>query len=72
MATCERIENCSFFKDRLANMPGTAEIFKHKYCQTDCSACARYMVLKARGKEAVPADLFPNHQDRAKELIGMH
>jgi hypothetical protein len=69
MADCELLSKCIFFHDKMANMPATAASFKRKYCQGDNSNCARYMVFKALGREQVPADLFPNQEDRAKEVI---
>lgn len=69
MADCEVLSTCIFFNDKMANMPGTAAAFKKKYCQDDNSACARYKVFKSLGKQKVPADLFPNQDDRARKII---
>ncbi|MCW9066464.1 MAG: hypothetical protein OQJ78_09220 [Ignavibacteriaceae bacterium] len=69
MANCELIEKCVFFNDKMGNMPGTAEMFKIKYCKEDNSYCARHMVVKAVGREKVPPNLFPNQTDEAKRLI---
>jgi len=69
MAECERIQTCPFFNDKMKNMPATAELMKDKYCRGDFASCARYMVLKALGKEKVPSDLFPNETDRARRII---
>ncbi len=35
----------------------------------DDAHCARFVVFKAKGREAVPADLFPNERKRARELL---
>jgi hypothetical protein len=69
MANCELIEKCLFFNDKMGDMPGTVEMFKKKYCKEDNSYCARYMVVKALGREKVPPNLFPNQADQAKRLI---
>ena len=69
MAQCECLDACPFFNDKMANMPGSAASFKRKYCEGDSSECARFMVFKALGKAKVPADLFPNQVDRAKQVI---
>jgi len=45
-------------------------MMKKKYCKTDNSTCARWMVANKLGKPAVPKDLFPNQADRAAALIG--
>jgi hypothetical protein len=69
MANCELIEKCLFFNDKMKDMPGTAEMFKKRYCKEDNSNCARHVVFKALGREKVPPNLFPNHLDEAKKLI---
>lgn len=57
-----------FFNDVMPNMPSTADQLK-KYCLTDSSTCARFMVSKALGSAKVPKTLFPNQIERAEELI---
>lgn len=70
MAECELLKGCIFFNDKMKNMPGTANILKAQYCQSDNNKCARYMVFQALGRENVPRDLFPQQVDRAKQIIG--
>ena len=70
MADCECLPKCPFFNDKMDSVPAVAEMLKAKFCKGDNSSCARYMVFKAKGREHVPADLFPRHIDRAKEIIG--
>jgi hypothetical protein len=70
MPDCERLATCPFFNDKMANMPAMSGIYKQKYCREDYQNCARYMVFVARGKEAVPRDLFPNQLSRARDIIG--
>ncbi len=67
---CECLPRCPFFQDKMANMPRTAEVYKKKYCFGDNTLCARFMVFRARGREAVPPDLFPHERKRARELLG--
>jgi hypothetical protein len=50
-------------------MPRASDLFKFLYCKGDHSICARFLVLDALGAEAVPVDLFPNHEKRAREII---
>ena len=69
MANCECLETCPFFNDQMENMPGLSTMYKRSYCKGDFASCARYMVFKALGKPSVPSDMFPNQQDRARELI---
>ncbi len=66
---CECLPACPFFNDRMADMPAMASILKNRYCHGDNTHCARYMVFKALGREAVPADLFPGEEDRARRII---
>ncbi len=69
MATCECLEKCPFFNDRMAEIPATATMLKNRYCLGDNSGCARYMIFKALGREKVPPNLFPNHSDKARAII---
>lgn len=70
MPDCECLAKCPFFNDKMDSVPAVAEMLKSKFCKGDNSGCARYMVFKTKGREHVPADLFPRHVDRAKEIIG--
>lgn len=67
--TCELVEKCPFFLGTMANMPATAEVYKRNYCFGDKSKCARYRVRQAKGPASVPMDLFPNHVERAQQII---
>ena len=69
MPNCECLENCPFFQDRMANMPGTTEMIKRRLCQNDNDACARYLVFKQAGPGSVPGNLFPNELDKAQAFI---
>lgn len=67
---CECVAGCPFFNDRMSANPATAGMYKRKYCQGDYASCARYRVFKARGKPAVPADLYPNQAGKADAILG--
>ena len=69
MANCECLQGCIFFNDQMENMPNMASRIKQKYCLTDNSQCARYIVFKSKGKEAVPQTLFPHQTNKISELI---
>lgn len=69
MGNCELLNGCIFFNDKMKNMPGTANILKDRYCRTDSSACARYMVFRALGRPRVPPDLFPQQAEKAEKII---
>lgn len=66
---CDGLATCPFFNDKMATIPLAADLYKAKYCKGDFSACARYMVKEAWGKESIPADLYPNETERAQEML---
>ena len=72
MSDCVCLPKCIFFNDNMADMPTTAESMKKRYCLADNSTCARYLVFKALGREAVPGNLYPNNIARAEEIIKGH
>ncbi len=70
MADCECLPKCPFFNNKMFDMmPAMIDILKTKYCQGEFSSCARYMVFKARGREAVPVDLYPNQIERVAQIL---
>lgn len=69
MADCELLQGCAFFNDRMSHVAGPSELFKDLYCRRDSSNCARYMIAKKLGMEAVPLDLAPNYVEMAREYI---
>jgi hypothetical protein len=71
MAQCELTEKCIFFNDKMADMPAMANIYKHRYCETDNSGCARYQVFRAMGRENVPANLYPNDAEGAARILAV-
>jgi hypothetical protein len=71
MADCELIKGCIFFNDQMANMPGTAKMYKTTYCKGKFAECARRLVFESLGRERVPKDLFPNQKEKAQRIIDM-
>jgi methyl-accepting chemotaxis protein len=69
MSECEKLSECPFFNDQLANMPAIAGMMKKKFCHGTKEECARYMVATKLGKEKVPAELFPNMKERALSIL---
>ena len=72
MATCEFLEKCSFFNDKMEKMPSAADMMKKIYCQWNYNQCARYMICVDLGKEKLPADLFPGDKVRARVILIQH
>jgi len=66
---CKNIPGCIFFNDKMVDMPMTAEMFKQAFCKENYKACARFIVAATLGKHKVPNDLFPNQDERAKNII---
>jgi hypothetical protein len=69
MANCELLGGCLFFNDKMATTPGTAAMYKKRYCIEDNSKCARFLIASSMGRDKVPADLFPNQIQRVKKII---
>jgi hypothetical protein len=69
MANCELLPICPFFIGSLKKMPALAESYRERYCRGDNRLCGRHLVFVARGKSAVPEDLFPNETDRARFIV---
>ena len=69
MAKCECISECAFFKEMMNNMPVMTDRLKKRYCLLNPEGCARYQVFLKLGSGKAPPDLFPSHNDRAKEII---
>ncbi|MFH1061991.1 MAG: hypothetical protein V1747_03795 [Candidatus Omnitrophota bacterium] len=70
MANCELLGGCLFFNDKMSATPGTAEIYKRRYCQEDNSKCARFLIASTLGRDKVPLNLYPNQIERVKKIIG--
>jgi len=69
MAECSMSHSCPFFADKMRGMPANAAHIKEQYCVDDFKSCARYFVAKQLGAEKIPANLFPNQNERAKALV---
>lgn len=69
MARCDLTRECLFFNDRMEIEHQMATLFKARYCKGSNQECARYVVYVACGRAAVPADLAPNDQLRARTIV---
>lgn len=72
MSDCELLDICKFFNEFLPSMKSVARTLKESYCLGDNSECARFLVYKELGVEAVPKDLFPNDLEKAELIIATH
>ncbi len=69
MAACENLAKCPFYQGSMQMDSGLGAMYKKKFCEGDKMLCARYKVATTLGKEFVPADLYPNMDARADEII---
>ena len=69
MGECEQLAECSFYNDRLDNMPPVSDCMKRSYCKSNFEQCAIYRIKVSMGRKNVPHDLFPNDQTRAKIIL---
>lgn len=69
MSECECLGTCPFFNDQMAEMPSMSNIIKERYCRGSNAHCARHMVFRVLGKDAVPKDLYPSQVERADEVL---
>jgi hypothetical protein len=53
----------------MKNMPTLSEVLKQQFCRGDWTSCARCMIFKELGREAIPPDLFPDEIERAREIL---
>ena len=67
---CECLSGCPFFNDKMAEKPALAHLMKKQYCLGDFMSCARHRIFLAKGKDAVPGNLFPNQNERADQVLG--
>jgi hypothetical protein len=66
---CEKLPTCPFYNEKMPIDKGLGAVYRQKYCVSDNSKCARYMVVVAAGPQAVPLDLYPNMTSRAEQII---
>jgi hypothetical protein len=64
MNECKMIEKCKLFKTALRNKPSIAELYLTRYCKSDYSTCARYVIYNDLGIKEVPNNLFPNQSEK--------
>ena len=69
MATCEKLPKCPFYQGEMTTDSGLGAIYKKKYCETDKTLCARYMIATTLGPEYVNNHIYPNMTGLAKEMI---
>lgn len=66
---CECLVACPFFLERMADMPNVTALINERFCTGDWTRCARYRVHVEFGRDAVPADLFPDQDEIAEKIL---
>lgn len=69
MSNCDLIYACSFYKRGVDSGTSLGVLYQKAYCSKDWENCARYRIAKALGLTKVPADLYPNMSERAREIL---
>lgn len=69
MSECAYSNTCRFFEERMANMPGMAQMLRGRYCEANSAECARHIVASEFGIQEVPSDLFPNQAEVAELIL---
>lgn len=69
MPECERLPKCLFFNEVPAFQQDAASRMKLEYCLGNNACCARLLVMRALGPNAVPEDLSPAQLDRARAIL---
>jgi hypothetical protein len=67
--SCEKLEQCPFYNDKMPIDSALGRLYKKNYCETDKTKCARYKVAVSLGKEYVPDNLYPNMDEKAVGII---
>ena len=69
MRDCDYIPECTFYHDKLDNMPPIAEFMKMEYCHKHSHLCARKIYYVAKSIGTAPVDLMPNETDKVKFIM---
>ncbi|MFZ7102448.1 MAG: hypothetical protein ACOWWO_07300 [Peptococcaceae bacterium] len=66
---CEKLAGCPFYQEKMPMESGLGAMYRKKYCETDKTNCARYLIATTLGPQCVPVDLYPNMSQRAEQII---
>lgn len=69
MAECPSLKGCPFFNEKMPIESAMGTLYRKRFCLGDYETCARFRVSQAKGKEAVPVDLYPNQAAKAEEIL---
>ena len=66
---CEILECCQLFKDKMKELPKTADYIKTKICHGEYESCARYRIFQEFGRGHIPLELHPDDTEEVKKVI---
>lgn len=69
MSTCEKLENCPFYKGQLIVENGLGKVLISQYCLKNKENCARYKVITELGPDYVDNTLFPHMMNKAYMIL---
>lgn len=69
MSECEKLPTCPFFTGEVPIEEELGKTYRAYYCHNGNAICARYLVFQSLGKGSVPADLYPDQLDRARQIV---
>jgi|GEM_PF-728630 len=69
MNICQNQNGCKFYQSAILSASEKGKFYIENYCNGDNSKCARLMVFMGKGCAFVSADLFPDHIDRAYQIL---
>lgn len=69
MGTCEKLAKCPFYQGKMSMETGLGSLYKQRYCESDKTKCARYMIATQLGPEFVNNNIYPNMVDLANKMI---
>ena len=68
-STCPYRRRCAFFRCEMDNLPGTAGLYRRRYCFGRHSQCARYIAYWDLDGRLECEDLLPHQHKRAEAMV---
>ena len=69
MSSCELMDSCPFYNDKMDHAADISADLKEKYCRGNNLNCSIYMVTNSLGAECIPSDLLPSEKERVYILL---
>ena len=66
---CELLACCQFFKDKMNDLPKSADYIRKKLCLDDYKSCKRYQAYVSMGKEQASLISFSDEVEDAKKAM---